>query len=688
MKLKHNSINYSVNTIDDLLNLNGMEENDVTVVADENRGGTFVYRSAEKDTNDGGTIFNGWCRKHEGAVNVKWFGAIGDGIVSDSDAIQSAIDYCRTLQTTSFYDGIKPTATYHFAWKIKLIFPPDNTFRLTKSLNMTKLSLAHSWLYVEAKGAVILLDANGTDLAGKAGIDMLGTRKLYWEGGTIISNGFSSEISNNLCKCGIQIGRGIGNAGNDYDSEYGDSNFFSGLEIKGYYSWSCIYNYAAEDNYYEHVGLKNGWDNSNAYCLIQDGSNYWGYNSDYVTTSPQNTPRSFLRNTFIRLDARKTNSGGAIWMNSQAWNHEFIASYVVAMENHAVKLMATPNSSGAVNKQFVDFKFDMHVEHDGGDLDPSTGLDYTFLFDSYEAASDIILENFVYKDNAAHAQLSVFKRSGNINNVAMYNTNIEIDVNRDVGQKLFDNSGSYTYSGKLSDMSYSNNFGIDYCKFYGEYICNDELNGQGLNAKDGYKLTSKNRTYTYQNSNYLSPVVLKKNYYSPSDTSTPKVVESINTDNGNYAYIKDGVNDYIRTSTAVYVGDDNVRSLGIAANRWSEIFAANATINTSDEREKTFLNIEDAEKDCALEIKKHIRKFQWNEALETKGEEARIHYGVNAQQVRDIFSNYGLDAHKYGLFTYDEWDEELDEDGNVIIEAGNRYGIRYSELLCFIIGAM
>ena len=133
---------------------------------------------------------------------------------------------------------------------------------------------------------------------------------------------------------------------------------------------------------------------------------------------------------------------------------------------------------------------------------------------------------------------------------------------------------------------------------------------------------------------------------------------------------------------------DNTYTLGNSGQRWSEVYAANGTINTSDEREKTFLNIEDAEKDCALEVKKHIRKFQWNEALESKGDEARIHYGVNAQQVRDIFSNHGLDAHKYGLFTYDEWEEEVDEDGNVIIEAGNRYGIRYSELLCFIIGAI
>jgi hypothetical protein len=43
------------------------------------------------------------------------------------------------------------------------------------------------------------------------------------------------------------------------------------------------------------------------------------------------------------------------------------------------------------------------------------------------------------------------------------------------------------------------------------------------------------------------------------------------------------------------------------------------------------------------------------------------------------------------LFCYDEWDEyeETDADGNVnTFPAGNRYGIRYDELLAFIISTL
>jgi hypothetical protein len=43
---------------------------------------------------------------------------------------------------------------------------------------------------------------------------------------------------------------------------------------------------------------------------------------------------------------------------------------------------------------------------------------------------------------------------------------------------------------------------------------------------------------------------------------------------------------------------------------------------------------------------------------------------------------------RYGIVCYDEWDARQDEDGNEIAPAGNRYGIRYDELLAFIISAL
>lgn len=155
---------------------------------------------------------------------------------------------------------------------------------------------------------------------------------------------------------------------------------------------------------------------------------------------------------------------------------------------------------------------------------------------------------------------------------------------------------------------------------------------------------------------------------------------------------------------------DNSQTLGDAPNRFSVVYAGTGTINTSDAREKTFLSIDDAEKQVAIELKELMKKFKFNDAIESKGEDkARIHFGTSAQEVISVFEKHGLNAMDYAMVCYDEWedvyeqitdeDEILNENVEVIQEvkykngalirpAGNRYGIRYEELLCFIISAM
>ncbi len=127
---------------------------------------------------------------------------------------------------------------------------------------------------------------------------------------------------------------------------------------------------------------------------------------------------------------------------------------------------------------------------------------------------------------------------------------------------------------------------------------------------------------------------------------------------------------------------DNHIDLGASGTRFDDIYATNGTINTSDRNEKQDIEaLSDAEHRVAVAAKGLLRKFRWINSVETKGDDARIHFGIIAQDLQDAFTAEGLDAGRYAMFISSTW---TDEDGN----EQTRLGVRYSELLAFIIAAI
>jgi len=128
---------------------------------------------------------------------------------------------------------------------------------------------------------------------------------------------------------------------------------------------------------------------------------------------------------------------------------------------------------------------------------------------------------------------------------------------------------------------------------------------------------------------------------------------------------------------------DNAIDLGYSAGRFVDIYATNGTIQTSDRNEKQDIEaLSDAEQRVAVAAKGLLRKFRWKSSVAEKGDEARTHFGIIAQDLQAAFAAEGLDAGDYAMFINSTWTDE--ETG----EERSRMGVRYSELLAFIIAAI
>ena len=102
---------------------------------------------------------------------------------------------------------------------------------------------------------------------------------------------------------------------------------------------------------------------------------------------------------------------------------------------------------------------------------------------------------------------------------------------------------------------------------------------------------------------------------------------------------------------------DNSVSLGFFDRRWTTVYSVTGAINTSDRDTKQQIGaIPDEWLDAWGEL--NWQRFKFNDAVEEKGDGARWHIGLIAQEVRDVFAARDLDAMEIGLLCFDEWEEK------------------------------
>jgi hypothetical protein len=136
--------------------------------------------------------------------------------------------------------------------------------------------------------------------------------------------------------------------------------------------------------------------------------------------------------------------------------------------------------------------------------------------------------------------------------------------------------------------------------------------------------------------------------------------------------------------------------LGTSSLKWQDVYSTTGAFNGSDANLKQDIEeLSEAEKRVAVAAKGLLKKYRLKQAVEEKGENARYHFGIVAQELQAAFEAEGLDPMKYGIIAVNTWYEKT-EDGKRYVSKTQEQGyqqvtemsVRYSELLAFIIAAL
>jgi hypothetical protein len=162
-----------------------------------------------------------WIRQYDGAVNVKWFGAIGDGVSDDTLAIQKVLDTAwrsvgLTIDLGSKENTYLLTSKLYFYNAYKAGVSSDRGFKLVG--NNAVLKATHSDVVLDIQGAFkCVLDGFKIDGSGTASVGLLvsgaNNTTLTDNGGTT-GSGYRSEhftinnVETNDCATGAKFGDG------------------------------------------------------------------------------------------------------------------------------------------------------------------------------------------------------------------------------------------------------------------------------------------------------------------------------------------------------------------------------------------------------------------------------------------------------------------------------------------------
>lgn len=192
----------------------------------------------------------------------------------------------------------------------------------------------------------------------------------------------------------------------------------------------------------------------------------------------------------------------------------------------------------------------------------------------------------------------------------------------------------------------------------------------------GIRITSPNSSFTYaglteegvkESGKLLKDIYAKKghtHWYVVSGSNIVGVGSNANR-----------LCDYSNTDSSGGKLRDNTLKLGDSSARWTRVYAASATISTSDERLKTDVNNLEEKYEKLFELLRPVT-YRWS----GEGHD-RIHTGFISQEVKSAMDEIGVSPLEFGAYCYDnftddpEWNKEI-TDGMI-----DRYSLAYEEFI-------
>lgn len=126
---------------------------------------------------------------------------------------------------------------------------------------------------------------------------------------------------------------------------------------------------------------------------------------------------------------------------------------------------------------------------------------------------------------------------------------------------------------------------------------------------------------------------------------------------------------------------DNALYCGYGNGRWKRVYAANATISTSDERMKENIRSFDERYEKLFDSLEPVTYLWRNDGSDTRDDHDRIHTGFIAQQVKKSMDQAGLTVNDFAAFCYDDFTKDPEWSPESTNGFTDRYSLAYEEFI-------